>query len=73
LLKEGRIEEDEAQRLIINLEKRLKDLMESPMMTRLLSPFEILGTNRMAEGTDAETIEMVKSMPKKKIICQEKF
>ncbi|NLJ06072.1 MAG: cyclic nucleotide-binding domain-containing protein [Sphingobacteriales bacterium] len=66
LLKEGRIEEDEAQRLIINLEKRLKDLMESPMMTRLLSPFEILEQTEWLKGTDAETIEKVKSIAKEK-------
>ncbi len=42
LNKDGRLEDDEADRMIVDVEMRMKQLMESPLITKMPEPIEVL-------------------------------
>jgi NhaP-type Na+/H+ or K+/H+ antiporter len=67
LYKESKIEDDEAERMIIDVEKRMKVLVRSRPAIHVLKPLEILAKATWLRQVDPETIEKVKSIAVEKI------
>jgi len=59
LLNDGRIEHDEADKMLINVEERMKMLMDSPPSIQLPEPIELLKEVSWLKGLESETFNKV--------------
>jgi len=64
---EGRIEDDEAQKIIESVEGRMKKLMDSPPSFKLPNPHDLLDETAWLKGLDKDTIDLVKNKTQDKI------
>jgi len=64
---DGRLEPAEAERLMVDVERRMKNLMESPLISRILEPLEVLEQVSWLKNVKVEVIEKVKKIATEKI------
>lgn len=64
LQKEGQLENDETEKMIVDVEKRMKKLMDSPLITTLMEPIEVLKDvswlKAVDENVSSEVIKIAK-------------
>jgi NhaP-type Na+/H+ or K+/H+ antiporter len=57
--KEGRIEDDEATRMILDVERRMKKLMDAPLVMKMQEPVEVLKQVSWLKGVTEGVIQKV--------------
>ncbi|MBL4755520.1 MAG: cation:proton antiporter [Flavobacteriales bacterium] len=67
LQKEGRIEDDETAKMISSVEKRMKQLMDSPPAIKLPTPHELLKEVPWLQGLEPTTFKQVEASAEDKI------
>ena len=67
---QGRIEDDEAQKIIASVEGRMKKLMDSPPSFKLPDSHDLLNEITWLNGLDSDTLEKVKNKAQDKIYQQ---
>lgn len=67
LQKDGRIEADETEKMIASVEKRMKQLMDSPPSINLPAPHELLKEIPWLQGLDPDVFKKVESSVEDKI------
>lgn len=71
LKKEGRLEDDEAEKMILGVEERMKKLMETPIITSMLEPLEVLQQVGWLANVDKELKQKVVSIAVEKNHAQD--
>jgi NhaP-type Na+/H+ or K+/H+ antiporter len=66
LQKEGKLEESEAARLIVDMELRMKKLMDAPLILKMPEPIEILEQLPWLKRLDEDLIQKVKAIAEEK-------
>lgn len=64
---QGRIEDDETEKMIASVEERMKKLMDSPPAIKLPTPHDLLNEIPWLQGLDAHTFKKVESTVEDKI------
>jgi len=67
LQNQGRIEDDETEKMIASVEERMKKLMDSPPAIKLPAPHELLNEIPWLQGLDADTFRKVEATVEDKI------
>ncbi|HIN39118.1 MAG TPA: cyclic nucleotide-binding domain-containing protein, partial [Flavobacteriales bacterium] len=67
LQNQGRIEDDESEKMISSVEERMKKLMDSPPAIKLPAPHELLKEIPWLQGLDADTFKKVEATVEDKI------
>ena len=67
LQNQGRIEDDETEKMIASVEERMKKLMDSPPAIKLPAPHDLLNEIPWLQGLDADTFKKVEATVEDKI------
>ena len=67
LQNQGRIEDDESEKMIASVEERMKKLMDSPPAIKLPTPHELLTEVPWLQGLDPDTFKKVKASAEDRI------